>query len=186
MRLLESSSCVFPVEDLLVVIIINIAQKLIPQIIHRSLYDLLLAIEIPVIGSPCNVCLTYDIRNRDFRESFLPKQRKKPLGYPLLHPFHILCGSLHQATGLSAVREGTRGSWNTARLHRQRIFAQAKRRRRYATCFRAMQAGKWWLPRIFKHLEQCMPVSAIMVYGNRLWRWKANDGWGCDDGNAER
>lgn len=63
---------------------------------------------------------------------------------------------------------------------------QAKRRRRYATCFRAMQAGKWWLPRIFKHLEQCMPVSAIMVYGNRLWRWKANDGWGCDDGNAER
>ena len=122
LRLLESSSCVFPVEDLLVVIIINIAQKLIPQIIHRSLYDLLLAIEIPVIGSPCNVCLTYDIRNRDFRESFLPKQRKKPLGYPLLHPFHILCGSLHQATGLSAVRGGTRGSWNTARLHRQRIF----------------------------------------------------------------
>lgn len=93
MRLLESSSCVFPVEDLLVVIIINIAQKLIPQIIHRSLYDLLLAIEIPVIGSPCNVCLTYDIRNRDFRESFLPKQRKSPSAIRFFTRFTYYAGA---------------------------------------------------------------------------------------------
>ena len=186
MRLLESSSCVFPVEDLLVVIIINIAQKLIPQIIHRSLYDLLLAIEIPVIGSPCNVCLTYDIRNRDFRESFLPKQRKKPLGYPLLHPFsHTM---REPSPGNRIICSTRRNSWKLEHCASTSTayIPQAKRRRRYATCFRAMQAGKWWLPRIFKHLEQCMPVSAIMVYGNRLWRWKANDGWGCDDGNAER